>query len=83
MSGKEISILRSVSKTFYVLLHMNEKVLDLPGGTRDLGESSLECCLRELYEETGNDTSKIKILKGIKFEEKKGYYFTIFLAEYT
>lgn len=29
MSGKEISILRSVSKTFYVLLHTNEKVLDL------------------------------------------------------
>ena len=29
MNGKEISILRSVSKTFYVLLHTNEKVLDL------------------------------------------------------
>ena len=29
MSGKEISTLRSVSKTFYVLLHTNEKVLDL------------------------------------------------------
>ena len=73
------------SKYFMSIIQIknNEKVLDLPGGTRDLGESSLECCLRELYEETGNDTSKIKILKGIKFEEKKGYYFTIFLAEYT
>lgn len=29
MNGKQISILRSVSKTFYVLLHINEKVLDL------------------------------------------------------
>lgn len=43
MNGKEISILRSVSKTFYVLLHTNEKVLDLIWNKR-----SDELCLFQI-----------------------------------
>ena len=54
------------------------KVLDLPGGCRDLGEDSDETVIRELEEETGIKKKEVKILEKFVLKETFRLYTAIY-----
>jgi bis(5'-nucleosidyl)-tetraphosphatase len=41
---------------------------DLPKGHVDLGETEVQCALRELHEETGIEAADVRLIDGFRFE---------------
>ena len=63
--------------------HWNRETFEVPGGTREIGESVLDCAMRELYEETGSVTFKLYPLEvySIKHPDNSLSYGQLFFAD--
>ena len=63
-----VLVFRPEPRSFLLMKHTNR--WDLPKGHVDVGESDLECALRELWEETGITPDKIEIDPQFQFETR-------------
>ncbi len=65
--------------------HKNRDTFEVPGGTRDRNESTVDCARRELYEETGSAIFEIFPLEvySIKHPDNSISYGQLFFANVT
>ena len=77
----------------YIVIKVKDKYLmcfnkwrkqwELPAGKREMGESPLDCAIRELYEETGQTATNLKLLGLLKSKNKEGHekYNPVFVGQ--